>query len=253
MQNKMKLGIIAYFLSFAVLADVQEPMSITLATTNWCPYTCGRVKQDHGVIGSYLKAILAQANVTLKVESFPWSRAVLLAQKGMVDGLLTATHSEAPGLLFTTSPISSYQMCFFKNKGDDWNLEMPISLGANKLAVIQDYGYGEPLDSFIKGNNRIVQLSDNNSTPRLLDMLLKKRVNLIVEDEAVLKWNADNNQSDISNLSKAGCLSKNPFYLALYDSKQNRQLINFMNTALALPENLALLMNLMKTYRLESR
>jgi polar amino acid transport system substrate-binding protein len=77
-----------------------------------------------------------------------------LVQSKEVDGLLTATPAEAPDLLFSDSPIGSYQMCFYTVNSSNLRFDKSIDFGNNLLAVAQDYGYGEPLDSYTRDHSK---------------------------------------------------------------------------------------------------
>ncbi|MCH2055972.1 MAG: hypothetical protein MK214_05025 [Thalassotalea sp.] len=89
---------------------VANNTQLTLATTTWCPYTCASDNYEHGIIGEYVTQVLTQANVDVKIASYPWSRAIALANSQQVDGLHTSMPVEAPDLLFSSHPISSYQV-----------------------------------------------------------------------------------------------------------------------------------------------
>ena len=208
------------------------PTVITLATTSWCPYTCGQNKDDSGIIGVYLREVFSTLGIQLHIETYPWSRAIHMAQQGQVDGLLTAIPEEAPNLLFTKVPTATFQMCFYTQKDNDWQYSTPINIGANKLAVIQNYGYGEPVDSFIKNKSDIVKLSGLDSSKRLLDLLIKKRVDIIIGDSMVLGWSAQINNFDLHTSKQAGCLPESPFYLALTPSDKHKKLIVELDSAL---------------------
>ncbi|WP_286262297.1 substrate-binding periplasmic protein [Thalassotalea atypica] len=227
-----------------LLSHAASPKSITLATTTWCPYTCGENKDDIGIIGSYIKEVFATLGIELHIETYPWSRAIHMAEQQQVDGLLTAAPQEAPNLLLSRVPISTYQMCFYTQKGNEWQYSTPLNISANRLAIIQDYGYGEPVDSYVKNVSGLTLLSGDNSTKRLLDLLLKSRVDIIIEDPMVLNWNAQISQRDTQKLNQAGCLSENPFYLALTPTNKHSNLIIKIDNALKLPASQALLKKL---------
>ncbi|WP_440874214.1 hypothetical protein [Thalassotalea sp. PLHSN55] len=222
----------------------KDGKTLVLATTQWCPYTCGDENFKYGVIGTYITALLAQQNIKAKIQYYPWSRAVKLAQEGKVDGLLTATYEEAPALIFTSSPVSHYQMCFFTNKNNQWQFQQPMSLGDNSLLVIQSYGYGEPLDTFIHDNRDVMSISGLNATQRLIDFLVKERADIIVEDDVVINWMASKNNVDFTQFRNAGCMAKNPFYFALSPSKKHQVVIDKLNITLSQLENKAYLESL---------
>lgn len=236
--------VLNFLLSFSLFAEPKK--LLTLATTSWCPYTCKNSEQEYGFIGKYINTLLLRQGVAVKIESFPWSRAIKLAEQGKVDGLLTAIHSEAPFLIFTENPISTYQVCFYTLMTNQWSFD-GASLNHNQtLGVIQDYGYGEPLDSFIEKQNNVLQIAGNNSSKRLLDMLSKGRVSIIAEDKLVLNWVAKREHIDLTKIRNAGCLPENPFYLALTKKEAHEELLIVLNKLFAEPKNILLLNDLVK-------
>ena len=235
--------LIYLFLSFTFIftSKGQGQTTVTLATTKWCPYTCVNQDKNSNIIGRYVEKILLKHNIILNVETYPWSRAIKLAEQGQVDGLLTATHSEAPSLNFTTTPISYFQVCFYANKSVAWQYSQPIELQNYILGVIQDYGYDENIDQYIAENSaseQIIAMKGDDGSSRLLNMLIKKRVDIIVEDKLVLQWQAAKNNIDLSEVSNVGCSTAHPFYLALNKSKaSHQQIINLLNKEFSEPEN----------------
>lgn len=219
----------------------QEQTTLTLATTKWCPYTCVNQDKSSNIIGRYIEKILLKHDINLKIETYPWSRAIKFAEQGKVDGLLTATHSEAPSLNFTTTPISYFQVCFYANKSVAWQYSQPIELQDYVLGVIQDYGYDENIDQYIAENSaseQIMAMKGDDGSSRLLNMLVRKRVDVIVEDKLVLQWQAAKNNIDLSEITNVGCSTAHPFYLALNKSKAPHQkIIDLLNKELAEPEN----------------
>lgn len=238
------LALLLTLYSVNVAADTPSDETLTLTTTPWCPYTCSD-KHEFGAVGAYMSTIFRSLNIDITIESYPWSRAIKQVNTGAADGLLTATQQEAPGLLFTTPPISTYQMCFFSKQENTWLFKEPINLNNNKLGIIQGYGYGEPLDTYIADHPNIFQITGHDTTERLINFLLKDRVDIIVEDESVLRWVANRKEIDLSFLKKVGCLAKNPFFLALSPTEEHREIIEKLNKALREPNNVALIKQLL--------
>ena len=193
------------FLSLFAVESAAKKI-LTLATTDWCPYTCDYQGHKHGLVGDKLEKILSKYGITLSVISYPWSRAIDLANQGKVDGLLTASHSEAPELHFSASPIGWYQMCFYTSTSNAWRYDGTMKFGNNILAIIQNYGYGEPLDSYIKNKpDALLSITGANTTKRLIELLLKDRANIIIEDSAVLDWFSAKQSINTENIKKSGC------------------------------------------------
>lgn len=237
-----QLGLISSFFfctSFSSLANDDDKITeLTLATTHWCPYTCFESKNEFGVVGAYIDKIMSSYSIQLSVSSYPWSRAIHLANAKKVDGLLTATPSEAPELIFTNSPIASYQMCFYTLKPNRWTYKGDLNFNDNVLAVIQDYSYDQSLDTFIENNVEVITIFGSEATQRLIQLLLTKRADIIAVDKLVLAYVSKNQLIDVSGLKNAGCLAKNDFYLALTPSTENKNLIGKLDRDLQLKENI---------------
>jgi polar amino acid transport system substrate-binding protein len=233
--------------NFSVSAESVDDKrtELTLATTKWCPYTCFDSSNEFGIVGIYITKLLSAYNIKPSIHSYPWSRAIHLAQTNKVDGLLTASHSEAPGLVFTSSPVGNYQMCFYTLRSKKWAFKSELELGTNILAVIQDYGYGEPLDSYLKNTEKVMYLTGDNVTERLVSTLFTKRADVIVVDKLVLAYKSKNKLIDVSGLKNVGCLAKNNYYLALRPSKENKVLLKKLDRDLMREENRIFLDNLL--------
>lgn len=221
---------------------------LTLASTDWCPYVCPQDPAHPGVVTEYLSELLARQGVTLKVEYYPWSRAVYLARKGEVDGLLTASPGEAPGLLLSAEPTWTYQVCFFTRRDSQWLYQDITSLSGMTLGFMQGYGYGEPLDRYLADpvhSGGLRPISGNQVIGRLIGMLRAGHVDSIVEDRLVVGW-ALRGQPP---LREAGCMSAQPFYLALTSGNAaHAQIMNRLQTALADPVSQARLAELASNY-----
>lgn len=243
-----KYFLILIFLSLPIHSIEKEQETLTLATTHWCPYTCADEGKDSNIVGSYVSSILSKHDIKLLIEITPWSRAIKLAEQGNIDGLLTAVHSEAPMLSFTQSPIAKFQVCFFTLKSSNWHYKEPLDIENYSLGVIQDYGYDEKVDQYLAKNinaKQIVALTGNEGTPRLLKMLIKGRIDIIIEDKLVLKWHATKNNIDLSNIENVGCVEAQPFYLALNKHKKsNEKMLNILDKEFSLPENKVKLQNI---------
>jgi len=217
--------------------DGNNVREITLATTKWCPYTCFESRKEFGVVGLYINKLLSAYGIKLSIDSYPWSRAIRLAENRMVDGLLTATHSEAPGLIFSQSAVASYQMCFYTLKVNKWQFNGELDFDTNTLAVIKDYSYEQSLDAYIKNNSKVIALFGSDATERLIRLLLSGRADIIAVDKLVLNYVSANKSIDVSNIKDVGCLAKSNFYLALAPTIANKLLLNKLDGDLILKEN----------------
>ena len=217
-----------------------SPRTLTLATTQWCPYTCGELSETENLIGTYLTELFTKHNLKLKIESYPWARAIQLAESGVVDGLLTAVKSEAPSLRFTSEPTGYYQVCFY-TYDSAWRFESIADLTGKVLGVIRDYGYTPDIDRYVasqEDSGRIETVGGSLSTQRLIRMLQAGRIDALVEDRLVLASVLNQLGPQPIHLFEAGCAQAQPFYLALSpDLEGVDTILTLLNSELASKQN----------------
>jgi polar amino acid transport system substrate-binding protein len=229
MKNKLLFFTVLLTIHFTALSK----QTLNLATTQWCPYTCDFQGSRYGIVGEIIVNTLKKQGILVTIESYPWSRAVNLADTNKIDGLLTATMTESTNLLFSNSPIGSYQMCFYTREKSQWSYKSAVDFEMNKLLVIQDYGYGEPLDSYIKTKAEVlITLSGEEGLERSIKMLQIGRADIIIEDKRVIQWFMAKNKIEHSQIREAGCLVEQPFYLALSPTIKNKELLKTLENAL---------------------
>nr|WP_224745820.1 transporter substrate-binding domain-containing protein [Neiella litorisoli] len=221
-----------------------------MAAAHWCPYICGDDEYP-GIAVEYIRTLLGTEQIQLTVTILPWTRAIRMTEKGRFDGLLTAVPEEAPTFIFTGQQSGDYQMCFYRRKGDSARYIQIEDLSDLRLGVIQDYGYGEPLDSYIadhKNSASVVSVAHENSLSSLAEMLRLKRIDLLIEDPNVVAFNLTSAAQD--SMAQAGCLSANPFYTAfspaVVASAQRQQVLDRL---LAKPESKAIYQQILRKYR----
>lgn len=204
-----------FFLGLHTLAYGQAiPKTVTLASTDWCPYVCDKQTNKPGIIHEYLTLILKEQGIQLNIEFNPWHESVKKAELGQVHGLLTATRDEAPELLFTTTPTANYQVCFITKRNQNWLYKNTNSLYGITLGSIKGYGYGENVDQYIKdyAQNPNMKIIENGGIERLNDMLFSGEINAFIDDSLVVLWLLKDKNVKVK---LAGCLERKPFYLAV--------------------------------------
>ncbi len=208
-----------------------ESRTIRLAAAEWCPYTCSTMT-NKGVVTEYVSKLLAKNNVQLEVVFLPWNRAISQAESGKLDGLLTAVHAEAPGLVFTKVATADYRSCIMSTIETNKMLSQE-SLNTVIVGYTENYGYGKKIDALLAQLNEemIVKISGNNTTSRLIKMNKINRIQYFVEEELVTAYEANNLNI---NVTSHICGEKNPFYLAINPESENKlQLINLLDDEIA--------------------
>ena len=225
------------------------PKSITLASTDWCPYVCDNQPQKPGIIYEYLTHVLKDKGIELKVEFNAWHESVNKARIGQVDGLLTATPEEAPELIFTNTPTSDYQVCFITKSDSRWLFKSTDSLSNVTMGSIKGYGYGEAVDQYINDNSQDkgMKIIDEGGIERLNDMLFSEEIDTFLDDSLVVLWLLQNSNIKVK---LAGCLKRNPFYIAVNPKfPWAKDFIKLMDEALLENVNLQILNSIKQKYR----
>jgi len=234
------LSLLAFLICLATgIASASPPepevSRLNLASTNWCPYIC-RDANYPGYIVEYMRELLAKENIVLEVTVLPWTRAIEMSRQGKFDGLLTAVDAEAPDFFLSHEAIDSYQMCFYGRDGSKFRYSGRESLANKVIAGIQDYGYGEPFDSMVTDpgpDEKVILISSSKPLQSMFGMLMKKRIDLFIEDRAVVEQFL-HQRSSTAALRNSGCLKRIPFFLALSPGRSNaRELMAQLDQLLA--------------------
>jgi ABC-type amino acid transport substrate-binding protein len=91
---------------------------VTLATLDWEPYI-GRKLPDQGYTAALIRAAYADQGWDVKIEFYPWARALHLARTGAVDGLMPEYFNSARKSEFQYSfPFPGGPLVLYKRRGD---------------------------------------------------------------------------------------------------------------------------------------
>ena len=224
-------------LIFSISSASVNAERLFLATTHWCPYVC-ESEQQPGFITEYLRALLKKQGIELEVAVLPWARAVSEARDGRYQGLLTAVQAEAPDFPLTTQINGSYQLCFYRRSGSEFQYTNRESLQGITVGVIKGYGYDEPIASMLAAplpEEELLEVSTDQPLISLLQMLKARRLDTLISDQAVMEFTLKSN--NLKGIEQAGCLAEQSFYLALSPAYQEwPSMMQRLNSILAQPE-----------------
>lgn len=257
--TRLLLPLLLFFAGIHALAQPVKnlPTQLTLAATDWCPFSCvpSNSPKQPGIISEYLDQLLQQHNISLNIKFLPWSRALVEANNGSVDGLLTVVPEESNHLLLPKTPTAYYTDCFFVRPNEIWRYGDHRSLDQVNIAYVQDYGYNEPLHSHIRSADntaRVFEVSGADPGRRMVQLVLAGRADAMVEERLVAAWaqkQATKKLGQPHSLKAAGCLNSNPFYLAISpDLPASKELLQLFDRILKQPENLQLLRKITQSY-----
>lgn len=120
----------------AVATELKTPLKV--AAIDWCPQLCPKLGDKQGFIQEIVELIYAGSKYDLKVEFYPWSRALTMVRQGRVDAILSPAKAEAPDLLYPLNEVGLQRMCFFTTADDSWNYESVSSLSGRQFGIATD-------------------------------------------------------------------------------------------------------------------
>lgn len=205
------------FLNLCVQAQ-NDKNEIILASDEWCPMTCAESnKQGRGLVTDIIEAALKGSSYRLKYKMINWARAIEMAKKNEVQGILGAYKSDVPDFLFSDRPQVVSHDCFYGLAEKQWKYENFNSLIGKKVGIINGYSYGEQLDEYKGsevGKKIFFETSGDHPLMQNLNKLQSQRLDFILENELVINYNKITGDPVYKKLVSYGCLSPKEIYAA---------------------------------------
>jgi len=173
-------------LSSITLAD-----TIIIAADLWCPYNCEPNSSEPGFVVEVAKNVFEKHGHQIIYQKMPWSRAIQDAKDGKINGIIGANKQEAPNFIFPSNEQGISDLLFYVKAGSSWKYNDEQSLKEVKLGLIQDYGYGELIDRYVKtqtGTPWVQTISGNDTLERNIQRLLLGRIEVTIENNAVMEY-----------------------------------------------------------------
>lgn len=190
--------------------------TITLRSDLWCPYNCEPGGTPPGYLIDIAKAVFEAAGAKVDYQLMPYDEAIEAVRQGKVTAVLGAARKDAPDLHFPQTSQSYSTYAFATARGSGFKYTGPDSLKGKRLGVIANYTYGEDLDAYIAANSgtgAVVTVSSEDATRDLVMLLAERKVDVIVEGDAVLEYMIK--QLDLANLFELDVASDGaPIYIA---------------------------------------
>lgn len=189
-----RLGVIGLVLigwSAAAQAD-----DIVIAADPWCPYNCAPESDRPGYMVEIAAKAFSGAGHKLTYKTTPWARALAEVNSGKIAGVFGASPEEAKDLIYPKQPFGQSRNALVVPSASPFVWRSIESLDPIALGIIQDYSYGEPLDSYIKahtGNpSRIQSIGGDAPLQANLRKLIAGRIGATVDDANVLAYTIAN-------------------------------------------------------------
>lgn len=214
--NRNKLIKTIFTIFFFLLTYSHANKEIVLATSQNEPYI-GQNLPNNGYIHELVTNVFENAGYSVTIKFFPFARAKLLVQKGIVDGIIPIYSNEISKKKFILSlPFYKDNIGLFKKKS--LQLNIPEVLLNNKLELLnrlKDYKFG-----LVRGNDRIKNIDKNDILKKEyvsediqnIDKLFANRIDFALID----KYTA----SDIMVKQRPHLIGKLEFLKPLISSKE---------------------------------
>ncbi|KAA1153572.1 transporter substrate-binding domain-containing protein [Pseudoalteromonas sp. FUC4] len=207
--------------------------TLHLATLDWPPYI-GNNLCNKGWVYQFSIALLNSKGYSVYIEFLPWARAVRNVELGKADILMpeyfiedTAPSDYVNGktrreLLGLSNSFKGGKIAFLKRKGDTDHFTGNLkSLKGQKIGVVRGYQNTPEFDAMMdNGEFKVISSVDDL---QLVQLLVAKRVDLIIGDPQVLKFSImyssltkSEKQSLLSSIEQESIpLQYNPLYFAI--------------------------------------
>lgn len=166
--------------------------TIRFATVNWPPYYSENLKNG-GPYTEITRAAFEKVGYKYIIDFMPWKRALVLGEAGTkYHGLQGAYFNKERNQVFHYSNIVyPAAIHFISKKEKKLILESIESLSKYKVGIIRGYTYSPEFDS-----NKSIKKIIVNNPEQFLNMLLKDRIDIAMDEKLVLLSEIEKNMPD---------------------------------------------------------
>lgn len=211
-----------FLLSLLCLMTKGYADTINVAAIDWCPQICVN-GANAGYTVDLIKKVYEKGSYDLKIDIFPWSRAIKYVSEGKYDALLAPAKKEAPHLVFPRFGVGLQTMCFFTSAKNTWKYSGEDSLSSMQIGIAFDTSV-EELNGYIKKHPEQFQFQPYHEryVAQNAGKILKGRI-----DAFLFTKNTTQHELKKAGLEKgiqnAGCVSQADIYLAFTADKEKSE------------------------------
>lgn len=192
--------------------------TLVIAGDIWCPVNCQPGSERPGIFVELAQEIFTEAGIEVQYKALNWARTLQMVRRGELNAAVGAGVEDAPDFLFGATPVASSRSCFFTLPDSTWRFNGTASLAGQRLGVINDYSYGDELNTYIAlhhGDSERIQIAAGDTALALnIGKLTHGRVDVVLENAWVMQAMLAS-QGRAGDLREAGCRAPDvPIYLA---------------------------------------
>lgn len=220
-----------FFFLFCVNVFSQEisKRTVTIVGDQWCPYVCSN-KGDYGFSVELVKKVLDKHNYKTVYMNSNFVRLVEKIEKGEWDIVTGTNKSFSPGLLISKVPVAFTKWVFVTKNDLKWEYKGPDSLKKLRLGTVAGYTYSKELMKYIEKNkdtDRVSSLFSTSPQESNIKMLVSGRIDVFIEDKAVIDYWLEYLKIDKSKIRVAGVDFEAPLYCGL--NKKDQKLADLID------------------------
>ena len=199
---------------------------IILVADEWCPYNCTPGSERPGFVVEVARTIFEKEGIQTTYQTRPWTRAISECSEGRYQGIIGAAKPEAPTFHYPGIEQGMSTIVFLSKKGSNWKFTGMNSLKDIRIAVTQDYYYGDALNAYIEMNrhngDRIHVTTGDQAFNQNLKLLELGRVTAILIDRDVFAHYAFMNGLN-DDFVEIGEINADPIYIAFAPDAPNSE------------------------------
>lgn len=227
--------------------------NISLVTHESPPYS-GISSTDTGILNDFVKKAFNVAGYDVRIEIFPWKRALESVKKGRYDGLFGCWYREERLEWFVYSePLVSNRLIFVQRSSDN------ISFNGNYSQIVDlGVGYirGYSLPPGLQDITKVLKMEYVTSYIQNLDKLRLKRVDLVIIDRYLFRHIINENQDKYTGAFKEidHILSQDTNFLVISKAVPNyMEKLQDFNRAVIQLKNQGYLAKIIQKYNLDTQ
>jgi len=185
---------------------------------------------EAGFVIEIIQSVVASINMQVKFKQYPWSRCLLMVEKGRADAMMNLfkTKERMAFMHFSENVIAHEVNRFFKLKNTPINYSGELlSLSPFKIGAIRNYSYGQKFDQVVFPKIFRLETEEN-----LVKSLVNKRCDIILGNADVMeilikKMGVENIVESISPT-----ISNEPLFIGFSKAKGHKELSDNFSKAL---------------------
>ena len=159
-----------------------ESAVILLTSSEYPPYH-GEYISSEGAVTEIIREAYGRVGYLVKIEFYPWMRAITMAKNGLADGSFTTWHTEErTNSFYYSAPIIANAVGFYKSKHMAFSFKSYADLKPYRIGIV--FGYENPAGFNDKKLRKQVSYSDYENMLKLV----RKKIDLALTDRILGRY-----------------------------------------------------------------